>query len=133
MKKVKSSKKLCIEDALHFEETIRTFPSLGITIRGIDSFIKNCGGQEALEGLTTTEVCEKFLKKETKQTEKSYCEQLKSYNDCNVGKPNAFVSHAWKYNFLKVIHSIKQMYEKTQMQGGNKLEDAVILVRFIFK
>ena len=41
------------------------FALLGITIGGILDFIEACGGKQALEGLTTTDVCEKFVKKMT--------------------------------------------------------------------
>lgn len=44
----------------------RPFPKLGITLKGIYDFIDRCGGREVLSYLSTSQVCEKFVKPMTK-------------------------------------------------------------------
>jgi len=50
------------------------FPTSGITIKGIKSFIKANGGEDAFTGLRTTDICEKFLKPATAHVAESYCQ-----------------------------------------------------------
>lgn len=76
--------------AAHLAET-RPFPSLGITLGGIDAFVKRCGGRAALEGLTTTDVCEQFVKPQTVTDELSYCDVVARKNDQSVGPAKVFI------------------------------------------
>jgi hypothetical protein len=57
------------------KETRPIFPKDGVSLRGFDDFISHCGGRERLVGLTTTEVCENYLKQ--MNLSQSYCNYLK--------------------------------------------------------
>lgn len=83
------------------------FPKEGVTLDVFDQFIELAGGEEALKGLTTTDVCNKFLKRMTKRHKESYCDQLKRQGSKHVGLAHLFVSHAWKYRFLDVVSAIR--------------------------
>lgn len=62
--------------------------------------MKECGGRETLQGLSTTEVCSQFIMPKTKECELSYCdmilEQAKKDSELDgvVGIATVFVSHA---------------------------------------
>ena len=93
--------------------SVLPFPKLGVTLRGFEQFIANAGGEEALRGLTTTQICETYIKgpdKETFSKKLSYCEVLQLHNDDNVGVASVFVSHAWKYEFLDVYDALKTQF-----------------------
>ena len=53
------------------------FPKEGVTLDVFDQFIELAGGNKKLKKLTTTQVCNKFLKRMTKGHKESYCDQLK--------------------------------------------------------
>eukprot|EP01038_Epipyxis_sp_PR26KG_P011814 gene11814-15811_t len=53
------------------------FPKEGVSIVVMEEFIDvYCGGRENIEGLTTTQVCEQYLKPLTLSTQQSYCEMM---------------------------------------------------------
>ena len=83
------------------------FPKDGVRLSGLDEFVSKCGGSAALNGLTTTDVCNQYLKPLTQATGKSYCEELKAAGDPAVGTATVFISHAWAYKFLDVVEAIK--------------------------
>ena len=74
---------------------------------GIRAFV----GQHDLEGKSTTEVCDTFIK--TKTMGKSYCDQLndEGNGDKFIKRGNVFVSHAWKYKFLSVVEAMTSYLE----------------------
>lgn len=95
----------------------RPFPRLGVTISAIDSFIDTIGGPVQLEGLTTTDVCVKYVIPLTQEKSCSYCDLIKgklsdtdpsTSIDDGINVANVFVSHAWKYNFLDVVNTLRQ-------------------------
>jgi len=90
------------------------FPKDGIMLSTMDVFYNECGGKDKLEGLTTTEVNDKFLKPITLSSRLSYCEYLKqsSYSSI-VGVAEVFISHAWKYKFLDVMNAIEYHFRDT--------------------
>eukprot|EP01038_Epipyxis_sp_PR26KG_P012867 gene12867-17243_t len=53
------------------------FPKDGVTLAVFDLFINQCGGEAELKNLSTTEVCENFLKPFTFESHSSYCQKLK--------------------------------------------------------
>ena len=83
------------------------FPQLGVKISHVDDFFEVCGGRDKLEGLTTKEVCEQFIKPMTEHHECSYCDLLRLSNNPGVGVATVFVSHAWKYQFLNVVSALQ--------------------------
>jgi hypothetical protein len=76
-----------------------TFPRYGVMLSYLDEFLEECGGRSALRNLTTTEVCERFIKRVTLSSESSYCEFLRELKHKAVGEAEVFISHAWKYKF----------------------------------
>jgi len=61
-----------------------------------------------LEGLTTTQVCGKFMMELTQASRMSYCDQLLSTGTEGniVGRATVFISHAWKYLFNNVVDAL---------------------------
>eukprot|EP00298_Acanthocystis_sp_HF-20_P015436 c21142_g1_i1.p1 GENE.c21142_g1_i1~~c21142_g1_i1.p1 ORF type:complete len:170 (-),score=77.39 c21142_g1_i1:37-546(-) len=62
---------------------VLSFPKLGINLSVFDHFIKQCGGENNLIDLTTTDVCEKYLKPITASSKLSYCEWFLSQQQQN--------------------------------------------------
>jgi tetratricopeptide (TPR) repeat protein len=83
-----------------------TFPRYGVRLSFLDQFLEECGGRSALEDLTTTEVCERFIKPVTESSQSSYCDFLRELKHEAVSEATVFISHAWKYKFLEVVDSL---------------------------
>jgi tetratricopeptide (TPR) repeat protein len=94
-----------------------TFPQHGVQLSFLDQFLQECGGRAALEGLTTTEVCDQFIKPMTKSSQSSYCDFLREIGHEAVGEATVFISHAWKYNFLDVVDSLTHHFGQTLEAG----------------
>lgn len=101
-----------------YSESSIPFPKNGIKLSYLlNNFMKECGGREALQGLSTTEVCSQFIMPKTKECELSYCdmilEQAKKDSELDgvVGIATVFVSHAWKYKFLDVLDALKYHFK----------------------
>ena len=79
-----------------------------------DEFIATttCGGSQAVEGKTTTEVCEMFVTPATMSSQASYCDMMVSRGHASVGPASVFISHAWKYKFLDVVSALKYPFRK---------------------
>lgn len=78
---------------------------LGISLRGIFSWIKAVGGEGRLGGLTTTEVVRGFLMPQTASHRgESYCEAHDA--DASVQRATVFVSHAWSHVFLDFVDAL---------------------------
>jgi hypothetical protein len=88
-----------------------TFPNLGVKLSVFDKFVEECGGLTSLQGLTTADVSEKYIKPFTKDLQISYCEKLKNSNNSGVKKATVFISHAWQFLFLNVVNSIKNHFK----------------------
>ena len=109
------------------------FPSLGVKLSHLQIFIENCGGREALKDLTTTEVCEEFVKPMTYINENSYCEMMRDLNgEEAIGESNVFISHAWKYKFLEVIDLLQQYFNNNNNSNKENKEDEIIIWFDIF-
>ena len=89
------------------------FPKDGVKLSFVNEFYGFCGGREKLEGLSTTDVCEKFIKPATKMLEVSFCDLLKSAKHPAVGVGQVFISHAWKYKFLDVVDALQFHFADT--------------------
>jgi tetratricopeptide (TPR) repeat protein len=83
------------------------FDSLGLPLSCILEFIQRNGGEAAFLGLTTSQVKRRFIMPETLATKQSLCEQLRCAGDMRVKDAQWFVSHAWQYQFLDVVHSLQ--------------------------
>ena len=65
-----------------------------------------------LEGMRTSDVCDKYIKPVTDGAMSSYCEYLvaQGYKSCRgsaVGIATVFISHAWKCLFLDVVDALE--------------------------
>ena len=101
------------------------FNSMGVEVGFFAEFIELCGGRDKLEGLTTTQVNEKFLKGfaaganyYTAKLQQDDYHQGRFKN--RVKKPNVFVSHAWMYVIVRadVTHMI-HIWLSSPTQGGD--------------
>jgi len=88
------------------------FPKEGLTIQAIADFIKANGGKENFKGLTTNDVCTKFLKPATKKGNKSYCEAFKKKLGVG-GKATVFICHAWALEFIETVNSLENYFKDT--------------------
>lgn len=95
-------------------------PLVGIQFSHIVGvFIPECGGAHALDGLTTTQVIERFILPKTLECKESYCDYLERAHHPAFGSTAcAFVSHAHKYKFLDLIFALETELKK-QPQGLN--------------
>jgi hypothetical protein len=82
------------------------FPKDGVRLSFATEFINSCGGRDQLSGLTTNDVCERFVKPPTLAFKSSYCEFLRAQSHPAVDTATVFISHAWKYMFLDVVDAI---------------------------
>eukprot|EP01041_Mallomonas_annulata_P001942 gene1942-3766_t len=86
------------------------FPKAGVKLRVFIEFIELCGGNDAISGLTTTDICNKFLKPLTFMRQSSYCELLTAQEHPDVGEAKVFISHAWKFTFLEVVQALSNQF-----------------------
>lgn len=93
--------------------SVLPFPKEGISLSGILEFVEICGGPAIFELLTTTEVCESYLKPLTFLKKESYCDVLKNKNSSFVGTASVFISHAWKFEFLHVLEALEYHFKDT--------------------
>ena len=80
-----------------------SFPMVGCSIALMVDFVEEHGGKQAFDGLTTDDVKNRFVLAATAATQQSLCQQRQASGDTRVGRPRFFVSHAWKYQFLKLL------------------------------
>jgi hypothetical protein len=86
-------------------------PKHGVKLSFIDEFINSCGGPSKLNGLTTTEIKEKFILPMTEQHKCSLNDLLREIkHPAYHEKADVFVSHAWKYEFVKVVDILKHHF-----------------------
>jgi hypothetical protein len=86
----------------------QVFSRVGLKLfQGIQDFYDRCGSKDVLEGLTTAQVCDFFVKPITENCQNSFCGMLEAQNLPAVGKATVFISHVWKYLFLDVIHALE--------------------------
>ena len=97
----------------------RPIPLFGVNLQAFDDFVQQCGGREALDGLTTTQVNDHFLVPKTQAKSSSYCTMLLENEETmlQVGKATVFISHAWKYRFLDVFDCIHYHLKETKHLG----------------
>ena len=53
-----------------------SFPKGGLSLADLDEFIARCGGEDALAGKTTEDVCMQLVKPMTVDAGASYCDML---------------------------------------------------------
>jgi len=94
--------------------TTLPFPKVGVSLRVFEIFIEECGGASALKDLSTTEVCDRYMKPLTSQSRQSYCEMKAESLRTDVAIATVFISHAWKLKFLHVVDTLKSHFHSTQ-------------------
>ena len=111
----------------HLTSRLRRFSKRGVRLSYIlNDFVESCGGKEALEGKTSTEVSSLFIKPTTEDKETSYCDMLFEQQECPpneqqecppndapmkvVDRADVFISHAWEYQFLDVLNALKHHF-----------------------
>jgi tetratricopeptide (TPR) repeat protein len=84
-------------------------PVDGVSVKVLHYLINKIG-RDNLKGLTTSEVCEKFVKPQTEAMKVSLMEWVRAQpvsetgvTPSEISPANAFVSHAWKYKFLDMV------------------------------
>ena len=83
----------------------------GVTVAGLKEFVDKIGGRDAVKSMTTTEVCNTRLKPMTEGDEVSYCALMRDLGNPHVKPATVFISHAWKYDFLRVVDAILKHFE----------------------
>ena len=89
--------------------TYNHFPADGVKLSYFQSFLDECqrDDRRALEGLTTADVCDKFIKPATSSMLCSYCDLLKKQEHPAVNRANVFIVHAWRNNFLDTLRALQ--------------------------
>ena len=70
-----------------------SFPKHGVTLAGLHEFVTLCGGPGELLELTTAEVCDKFVKRQTASSKQSYCSKLLCAGSDKVGIATHFIRY----------------------------------------
>ncbi|ORY27051.1 TPR-like protein [Rhizoclosmatium globosum] len=96
-----------------------TFSIKGLPLSYFLELINHWGGRTALTGLTTTQVCDQYLKPCTKDSGLSLCAQLylsqNTHTSSKVQDAKWFISHAWKYKFLDVLDALIHFCSKENL------------------
>jgi hypothetical protein len=102
------------------------FPKEGVTLRYIiEEFVPSCGGEEALQGLLTREVCERFTKEPTRNLKCSFCIMMRNQGHPAFSKDGTvFISHAHQYLFLDVLSAL-QNHLGSDREDKNKLDTVI--------
>jgi hypothetical protein len=101
--------------------------SQGVSMAFIEHFVQQ--NRPALEGLSTTEVCDRIVKPLTEASASSYADFFvdaqRSHGEspvgdapratvdelhASVGKATVFVSHAWGYQFLELVECLRNWW-----------------------
>ncbi|KAF0693447.1 Aste57867_15600 [Aphanomyces stellatus] len=96
----------------------------GLTIGFITHFINVHGGKDAFQGLTTREVCWKYVVPYTAAMELSQVDHVRDHdsNGRTYVKPAAwFVSHAWDYAFLDVVDALDTFLSECQVEDLDRV------------
>ena len=86
--------------------TTSTYDGVMISDSEVAALYLACGGRDNLQGLTTTEVNEKFLKPLTEPHKISFCDLLKRQKHTAVGPASVFICHAHSSMFLDLIDAL---------------------------
>jgi tetratricopeptide (TPR) repeat protein len=107
------------------DDTTTPVPDLlGVKLSFFQYLIASKGGEDAFRGMTTAEVCEKFVVDHCKETDKSICEELLQLHSHFAGIPSVFVSHTWRYMFLDTVEAMTLALER--IYGKENAQDVVV-------
>ncbi|KAJ3079128.1 Kinesin light chain 3, partial [Rhizoclosmatium hyalinum] len=104
------------------------FSIKGVSVKYFSSLVDTWGGRSELEGMTTLDICNNFVKPKTEVSKLSWCADMYLSDDSNlvdqVHDANYFISHAWKYKFLDVVDAL------TNFVDSNKLNPESTIIWF---
>jgi hypothetical protein len=87
------------------------FPQLGVKVSFLQEFINACpGGRDGIQELTTSSICELFVKPFTKPYNLSLCDLLYQTKHESIDKAQVFISHAWKYKFVDIVDALQRKF-----------------------
>ena len=109
-------------------------PLDGVSLAALRAFCDECSARsfagpagDALrfDQLTTAQVVEQVIKRDTLERSCTYAELLLARHDASaapasrapVGRANAFVSHAWSYRFVELVDALLTHFEGTDGAG----------------
>ncbi|KAF0697218.1 Aste57867_12074 [Aphanomyces stellatus] len=91
--------------------------TLGLTLGFFKHFVDLHGGRDAFQGLTTKDVCVRYVKPFTEASQLSLVEHIhqRGPDEPKYAKPATwFVSHAWRYQFLDVIDALDNFFDENE-------------------
>ena len=90
-------------------------PRMGFSFHALSVFCDE-HKHTILDGWTTSDVCDKTVKKVTADDQSSLVEYWETHKNGRAGKLVApathFVSHVWGYNFKKLVKVLRSYWEK---------------------
>ena len=89
----------------------------GISLAGILQFVDGLGGATAIEGKTTSAVCEELVKPATAASRRSVVADLEAAGSPQIADATVFVSHAWAFRFADVLAALES-WETRQKPGS---------------
>lgn len=86
-----------------------SFPKLGIKLSFLSSY---ANALKDIEKKTTDDICQELIKPFLLSGgyQCSYCEYLLKTDPTLVGEAHVFISHAWRFNFLDVVHALEEFF-----------------------
>jgi tetratricopeptide (TPR) repeat protein len=73
----------------------------------LEKIVNHLGGREGIRDKTTRQICAEIIVNETAEAKCAYIDLIREENPEVVKEANVFVSHAWEYPFLSVVHSLQ--------------------------
>ncbi|KAJ3119198.1 Kinesin light chain 3 [Physocladia obscura] len=91
--------------------------TMGLSFTAILNILKSWGGTDAVEGLTTGEVCASFILPMARDTGLSICEQLQNNPTSRnfVDEATYFFSHVWEFKFRDLLRSIESFIREQNL------------------
>jgi len=86
------------------------FPMDGLPPTFLRDFLDANGGEEAFQGLTTSQVKRQFIVPQTQASALSLCAQLRQQRDNRVQRATWFVSHPWQIQFLDLVRALESFF-----------------------
>ncbi|KAJ3101656.1 Kinesin light chain 3 [Phlyctochytrium planicorne] len=110
---IKAAKAITVVETTETEQHIdhSSATTRGVRLSFFSEFIETYGGRDAFKGLTTTDVCVKFVAPLTSHSKLSAIHELESKGRTDVSaEADYFISHAWKYMFLDVVDALEEFF-----------------------
>ena len=93
------------------DQTKNEFFNEGLEVCQLLKFIEDCGGKQYLEGQTTLDVYNKFIKSKTERSQQTYCQYLKETKKWTIRSAEVFICHAIEMTpFLDLVDAIERYF-----------------------